>query len=143
MVPVANAGADVIDAFAAVFEAWAGVTTGATAGPVFAGPILAIALVTGVAADADAAAEASGVMVIDFLDTVAPVAVPVPLINMVCVPGLPESTIVRVALKTPTRVGVKNTSIWQLAPGASDAGNAPQVFVCAKFAAFRPPIVMR
>lgn len=82
-------------------------------------------------------------MVIDFLETAAPVLTPVPVISMVCVPGLPESMIVSVALKVPTLLGVKNISISQLAPGASDAGNAPQVFVWAKFAAFLPPIEMR
>jgi hypothetical protein len=95
-----------------------------------------------VAADAVVAAELAGVTLIDFLDTVAPVITPVPVINMVCVPGLPESTIVSVALKVPALLGVKYTSIWQLAPGVRDAGNAPQVFVCEKFAAFLPPIAM-
>jgi hypothetical protein len=68
---------------------------------------LAVTLVTGPAAGAVVAAEASGSIAIDFLDTVLPVPTPVPLIAMVCVPGLPESTIVSVALKAPGLFGVK------------------------------------
>lgn len=104
-------------------------------------PILAFTLVT---VDAPVPViGAGGVMVIALLATAPPLAVPVPLSCNVCVPGLPESTIVSVALYAPTLLGVKYTSIAQLVPGTRDAGNAPQVFVCAKLAAFLPPIVIR
>ena len=46
-------------------------------------------------------------------------------------PG-PSSVMVSVALRAPAAVGLKVTLKVQLAPAASVAGNAPQVFVWAK-----------